>query len=207
MPRLLLSNRGHAGPAPNPGRTYYLPSWACAHPGPRYSTGEDTTIPAFPHKSSSDETLAILPRRSRDSKEKRASSPMIYMNYIGKMVTAEKDHGAQRLSVGNGEPLSNVQCPPEKHRHFLLQATTIIIEKSALSIRTYDQWDFNANRIRGSGDPNDLTGRTYDSRTLLDIGQFPPSSLFTKTPAFTGPGQISPLHYPFLRLHFPAYGT
>ncbi len=41
------------------------------------------------------------------------------------------------------------------------------------------QWYFDASRKIGSGGPNGLVGRQYSSRTLLDIGQFPPPSLFT----------------------------
>ncbi|PBK67721.1 hypothetical protein ARMSODRAFT_298771 [Armillaria solidipes] len=53
------------------------------------------------------------------------------------------------------------------------------LRPAALSIRAYDEWDFNASRKRGAGGPNDLAGRRYGSRTLLNIGQFPPPSLFT----------------------------
>ncbi|SJK99599.1 uncharacterized protein ARMOST_02907 [Armillaria ostoyae] len=53
------------------------------------------------------------------------------------------------------------------------------VSPSALSIQAYDECYFNASMRRGQGGPNNLAGRRYGSRTLLDIGQFPPPSLFT----------------------------
>ncbi|PBL04214.1 hypothetical protein ARMGADRAFT_1022680 [Armillaria gallica] len=62
---------------------------------------------------------------------------------------------------------------------------------AALKIRTYDDWVFNASRKRGPGGPDDLAGRKYGSRTRLDIGQFPPPSLFTCENLYSHPSKLS----------------